>query len=156
MRLRLGAAALALLLPLAAPAKKFEAAMEQLGPYKLGSTYEEIKRLDGFKVDEKRSKPAENLVSAKIIDKRVLGTPTIQRFTFKNGRLLRVSIIFHPPEQYPEQTVKAWLVGQWGDPGPKQSVDKEMHYMWQFQNTLGALLPADGHRWMASLMDTRD
>ena len=156
MRLPLAAAVLALLVPLAAPAKKFPGAMDQLGPYKLGLTYDEMKILDGFKLDEKRSKPTENLVSAKIIDKRILGTPTIQRFTFKSGKLIRVSIIFHPPEQYPEETVKAWLIGQWGDPGSKETVDKEQHYMWQFHHTLGALLPADGDRWMASLMDTRD
>lgn len=156
MRLRLAAAALAALVPLAAPAKKFDSIMEQLGPYKLGSTYEEMKSLTGFKLDEKRSKPEENLVSAKIVDPRILGTMTIQRFTFKSGKLVRVSIIFHPPEKYPEETVRAWLVGQWGAPGPKETFEKEQHYLWQFQHSLGVILPADGNRWMASLADTRN
>ena len=156
MRLRLAAAALAALVPLAAPAKKFETALWQLGPYTLGTSYEEMKGLAGFKLDEKRSKPEENLVSAKIIDSRILGAMTIQRFTFKSGKLIRVSIIFHPPDKYTEEVVKAWLVEQWGDPGPKEIIDKEERYLWSFPHTLGVILPADGNRWMASLADTRD
>ena len=109
-----------------------------------------------IKHDEKRSKPEENLVSAKIIDARILGAMTIQRFTFKSGKLIRVSIIFHPPEKYLEETVRAWLVEQWGDPGPRETVEKEQRYLWQFQHSLGVILPADGNRWMASLADTRD
>ena len=156
MRAHLIAIVLAVLASPAVSADMKQTVMEKLGPYKLGTSYEEMKDLSGFKLDEKRSEPEKNLVSAKIIDKRILDTPTIQRFTFKTGRLIRVSIIFHPPERYPEEAVKQWLIAQWGDPGDREKIDNELHYVWHFQHSLGVILPSDGNRWMVSLMESQD
>jgi hypothetical protein len=130
--------------------------LQQLGPYHLGASYDSLKTLSGFKLDETRTNPAENIVAAKIIDKSVANTMTIQRFTFKNGRLIRISIIFHPPDTWTEDAVKAWLVPQWGDPGVKElcdSKDSPRCYAWRAPKSLGVILPADGGRHMASLME---
>jgi hypothetical protein len=133
-------------------AKKIDTNLQHIGQYVLGTEYDAMKGLAGFKLDEKRSEPDKGIVSAKIIDRSVSNTPTIQRFTFKNGILIRVSIIFHPPQTWTEEAVKNWLVRQWGDPGEKELADGEQHYLWRAPKSLGVILPADGGRWMASLM----
>jgi len=137
-----------------AVAKKVDVDLQQIDRYQLGTAYDEMKNLPGFKLDEKRSDPSQGLVSAKIIDKGVANTPTVQRFMFKNGKLIRISIIFHPPETWTEEAVKRWLTKQWGDPGEKEKIDNEMHYLWRAPKSLGMILPADGGRSMASLMLT--
>ncbi|GAC1651742.1 MAG: hypothetical protein NVS9B12_00410 [Vulcanimicrobiaceae bacterium] len=129
--------------------------LQQLGPYHLGVSYDSLKTLPGFTLDEKRSDPAENIVAAKIIDKSIANTPTIQRFTFKSGYLVRISIIFHPPDIWTEDAVKAWLIPQWGDPGVKESCgsDAPPCYTWRAPRSIGFILPADGGRSMAQLRE---
>ncbi len=137
--------------PYRAQAGKLDSVVEQIGPYKLGTSYEAMKNLAGFTLDKGRTDPERGIVSAKIIDKRIANTSTIQRFTFRQGRLMRVSIIFHPPQRWTEEAVKGWLLSQWGDPGPKEKVKDELLYIWKMKTTLGMVLPADGGRWMASI-----
>ena len=137
---------------LAANATKIDKAVDTLGPYRLGTPYEELKSLAGFKLDEKRTKPTEDLVAGKIIDRRILEIPTIQRLIFKHGKLYRISVIFGPTE-WTEERVKTWVMGQgWGDPGPKAVVKDGANYVWEFQKNIAMILPADGGRWMASIM----
>ncbi len=158
MQRTLAALAAALLLPLAADAGKIDREQLALGPYALGTPYESLKSLAGFKLDDKRTEPDKGIVAAKIIDRRVLSTPTIQRLIFKNGKLMRISIIFGQAAEWTEPRVKAWLVEQgWGDPGVKEKFsDGTESYAWHFKNALGMILPADGGRTMASIMTNDD
>jgi len=137
--------------PYRAQAGKLDRVVEQIGPYKLGTSYEVMKNQAGFSLDKDRSHPEQGIVTAKIIDKRIANTRTIQRFTFRQGQLMRVSIIFHPPQQWTEEAVKGWLLSQWGDPGPKEKFEEELRYIWKMKTTLGVVRPADGGRWMASI-----
>src|SRR5207302_10813892 len=125
-----------------------------LGPYKLGTPYDEMKSLAGFKLDEKRTDPKQDIVAGKIIDKRILGIPTIQRLIFKHGKLYRISIIFGPPQpEWTEERVKGWLIQQgWPDPGAKAKLKDGENYVWEFRANIAMILPADGGRWMASIM----
>ncbi len=138
-------------LPYRAQAIKLDKVVEQIGPYKLGTSYEVMKNLAGFTLDKGRTHPEQGIVAAKIIDKRIANTRTIQRFTFRQGQLARVSIIFHPPQQWTEEAVRGWLLSQWGNPGPKEKVGDQLIYVWKMRTTYAVILPADGGRWMASI-----
>ena len=124
--------------------------LEQLGPYRLGADYDSLKILPGFEVDEKRTDPAHDIQAGRIIDKRILEVPTIQRLIFKQKRLHRISIIFGSPD-ITEEMVKGWAAKQWGEPGPKRKVEDKDHYLWQAPGRVGMLMPADGGRAMVSL-----
>ena len=137
--------------PYRAQAGKLDRVVEQIGPYKLGTSYEVMKNLAGFSLDKDRSHPEQGIVTAKIIDKRIANTRTIQRFAFRQGQLMRVSIIFHPPQQWTEEAVKGWLLSQWGDPAPKEKFEDELRYIWKMKTTLGVVRPAGGGRWIASI-----
>lgn len=127
-------------------------AVDKLGPYTLGTTYNALKELTGFRDDPGRSKPEEDVRAAKVIGKNLFNTPTIQRFTFKHDRLIRVSIIFHPPAEWPEERVKRMVAEQWGEPGPKQKLGDSSQPIYFWKGSIGwlVILPADGGRWMAS------
>src|SRR3989442_12489507 len=79
--------------PYRAQAGKLDRVVEQIGPYKLGTSYEVMKNLAGFSLDKDRSHPEQGIVTAKIIDKRIPNTRTIQRFTFRQGQLILASSI---------------------------------------------------------------
>src|SRR2546421_8184630 len=126
--------ALLSLAALEARATKFDQPVDSLGPYRLGTPYDELKVLAGFKLDEKRTDPKEDIVAGKIIDKRILGIPTIQRLICKHGKLYRISIIFGPPSpEWTEERVKGWLMQQgWPDPGAKSKLKDGETYVWEF------------------------
>ncbi len=126
--------------------------VNMLGPYKLGSSFNEIKDLPGFKYDSSRSKPEKGIQAGKIIDVKVYDQATIQRLIFHKNKLVRVSIIIGSTEFTEEQT-KALVVKQWGDPGEKQKVGSSMIYLWAGSTGTIMLLPADGGRQMITLTD---
>ena len=124
--------------------------LDRLGPYALGTTYDELKAMPGFEADEKRTDAAGQLAAGRIIDKKILGVPTIQRLVCKAGKLRRVSVIFGPVE-VTEELAKGWAARSWGDPGAKKTIGDSQHYVWQVPGRLAMVLPADGGRWMVSL-----
>lgn len=127
-----------------------ESAVDQLGPYRLGMTYNDLKGLTGFVEDPTRSRPAEDIKSAKIIARNLFNTPTIQRFTFRHDRLIRISIIFHPPDEWTEERVKRAVAEQWGQPDGRESSKGQMVYQWTGSTGRILIVPADGGRWMAT------
>lgn len=127
-----------------------ESAVAQLGPYKLGTTYNDLKGLAGFVDDPTRTNPAEDIKAAKIIARNLFNTPTIQRFFFRHDRLIRISIIFHPPEEWPEERVKRLVAEQWGQPDGRESFGGHMFYQWKGSTGRIVILPSVGGRWMAS------
>lgn len=127
--------------------------VDKLGPYHIGDTYyDDLKNLAGFTDDPTRSYPEKDIKAAKIIARNLWNTPTLQRFTFSHNKLVRVSIIFHPPSEWTEERVKRVVAEQWGDPGPKQKQGDDTVYLWQGAVGFIVILPADGGRWMASLV----
>jgi hypothetical protein len=136
-----------------AAAKKVDnpLALDSIGPYRLGSSYDDLKKRPGYTEDPERTKPAEGIVAGKIIDKEIAGTPTVQRLIFKNGKLIRVSIIFFPPEKWNEEAVKAWCAAQWGDPGPREQVGDTALYVWDSPGTAAMIMSADKGMYMVSL-----
>ena len=77
-------------------------AVDGIAGYLIMTTrYSDLSGLTGFRDDPDRSYPEREVKSAKIIDKRLWNTPTIQRFAFYKDQLVRVSILFHSPEQWP-------------------------------------------------------
>ena len=135
---------------LAEAAPQPDPGLDRLGPYALGTTYDELKAMPGFEADEKRTDAAGQLAAGRIIDKKVLGVPTIQRLVCKAGKLQRVSVIFGPVE-ITEELAKGWAARSWGDPGAKKIIGDSQHYVWQVPGRLAMVLPADGGRWMVSL-----
>ncbi len=123
-----------------------------LGPYKLGSSYNEMKDLPGFKVDSSRSKPEKGIRAGKIIDKNVFDQATIQRLIFHKDKLVRISIIMGDPA-FTEEQAKDLVVRQWGDPGQKQIVGNNALYIWTGSVGTLMILTADGGRQMISLAD---
>ena len=143
--------AIVLLCTSAARAKRLEKSLTTLGPYRLGTSYDEMQGRTGFTADPARSRPSQGELSAKIIDKKIADTPTIQRFTFRQGKLVRVSILFGDTA-WDEDRVKTYVAGQHGDPGEK--VDGK--YVWIGNDgNLVVVLFGDGGRWMASLVQRR-
>jgi hypothetical protein len=113
----------------AQPSKSTNRQVNMVGPYKLGSSFDELKDLPGFKYDSSRSKPEKGIHAGKIIDVKVYDQATIQRLIFHKNKLVRVSIIIGSTEFTEEQT-KALVAKQWGDPGEKQKFGGTMMYLW--------------------------
>ena len=136
----------------AQPSKASAGKVDMLGPYKLGSSFTELKDLPGFKYDSGRSDPEKGIKAGKIIDKNVYGQATIQRLIFHKNKLVRVSIIIGD-QNFTEEQAKALVVKQWGDPGGKQKSGDNMIYMWTGSTGTIMILSADGGRQMITLSD---
>lgn len=126
--------------------------VNMVGPYKLGTSFDELKDRTGFKYDSSRSKPEKRILAGKIIDVKVFEQATIQRLIFHNNKLVRVSIIIGNQEFTEDQT-KALVAEQWGDPGEKQKFGGVTTYIWTGTSGTIMLLPADGGRQMITLTD---
>ncbi len=121
----------------------------ELGPYKLGMSFKEVQKLEGFAIDTGRSDAAKGIVAGKIISK-LFDQVTIQRFFFYKDKLYRATVIFGDPN-YTEEQVKQLVAKQWGDPGPKQLIGSSNCYAWEKNKSIVMILPADGGRHMVSM-----
>jgi len=119
-------------------AKDLTVPIDRLGPYKLGMSLADAKKLPEFTIDEKRSEPDKGIIAGRIIGK-LFDKVTVQRSFFNQNGLFRATIIFGD-SKVTEDDVKAIVAAEWGDPGPKVEVGDTKNYIWKGTNACFILI----------------